>query len=83
MKKIISTALAVLMISTLICAGVSALLRGDANGDGELDNKDVVLIFRYLSSPDRLEDETVYDYNEDGSVDNKDVVSLFRYISQI
>ena len=56
---------------------------GDINGDGELDNKDVVILFRYLSGSEKLEDESVYDFNGDGEADNKDVVSLFRHISQI
>ena len=56
---------------------------GDVNGDGAIDNKDVVILFRYVSATQKLNDEFGYDFNEDGEVDNKDVVSLFRYISQI
>ena len=54
----------------------------DVNGDGEKDNKDVVFLFRYVSSGEKAEDETVYDVNGDGEVDNKDVVVLFRALSK-
>ena len=56
---------------------------GDVNEDGSIDNKDVVTLFRYVSSENREEDETVYDFNGDNEVDNKDVVTLFRYISAL
>ena len=58
-----------------------AVLRGDCNRDGEVDNKDVVALFRYVSGNDKEKDETVYDFNEDDKVDNKDVVALFRHLS--
>ena len=56
-------------------------MRGDLDGDGEITNKDVVLLFRYVSGTEKAEDETVYDFDGDGNVDNKDVVALFRYAS--
>ena len=59
----------------------SDVLVGDCNNDGSVDNKDVVVLFRYVSSENKLDDETAYDFNGDGTVDNKDVVSLFRYVS--
>ena len=55
--------------------------RGDINKDGYVDNKDVVLLFRFVSGSDQTVDETLCDFNEDGTVDNKDVVALFRYVS--
>ena len=61
-------------------AGPSSGLKGDINGDGSVDNKDVVVLFRYVSGESAGYDAK-YDYNEDGAVDNKDVVSLFRFIS--
>jgi hypothetical protein len=56
-------------------------LLGDINGDGEINNKDVVTLFRYVSGGDKAEDESIYDYNKDDNVDNKDVVFLFRAVS--
>lgn len=55
--------------------------KGDINGDGKLNNKDVASLFRYLSSGKDDGDISVYDYNEDGKINNKDVVALFRYVS--
>ena len=55
--------------------------KGDMNGDKAIDNKDVVILFRYVSGSDKAEDETVYDFNGDKNVDNKDVVALFRFVS--
>ena len=54
---------------------------GDCNFDGSIDNKDVFVLFRYITNEEHADDETVYDFIADGSVDNKDVVALFRYIS--
>ena len=57
----------------------AAGLRGDVNKDGEENNKDVVVLFRYVSAGGN---EPEYDFSGDGEVNNKDVVSLFRYISE-
>ena len=60
------------------------ILVGDCNGDGSLDNKDVVALFRHVSgnTPDNFNVEAS-DFNGDGEVDNKDVVTLFRYVSTL
>lgn len=52
MKKIISLLLTVIMVFALAAGtGVFAdVIKGDCNGDGELDNKDVVLLFRYAGA---------------------------------
>ncbi|MBO4423785.1 MAG: dockerin type I repeat-containing protein [Clostridia bacterium] len=57
-------------------------LRGDVTGDGKLNNKDVVSLFRYVSSDSQDGDLRVYDFNDDGKVNNKDVVALFRSVSE-
>ncbi len=56
--------------------------KGDVNGDGEINNKDVVVLFRFVSS-NKSEgvDKEVADINGDGEINNKDVVSLFRKVS--
>lgn len=56
-------------------------LPGDANKDGERDNKDVVTLFRYISANPEAAYDAVYDFNGDNEVDNKDVVGLFRFLS--
>lgn len=81
MKKIFKSIVIVsLMLSYLLTANMMAI-RGDINDDNEVDNKDVVSLFRYVSAGEKSEDEFKYDYNKDGEVNNKDVVALFRYVS--
>ena len=82
MKKTLSLILVIsVFIFLILTSGVLALFRGDVNGDDAVDNKDVVVLFRYVSGGNKVEDESSYDYNGDGSVDNKDVVALFRFVS--
>ena len=82
MKKIIALLLAALLIAA-VSAGVAAdtALAGDCNGDGELDNKDVVVLFRFVSGGAEGVVEANCDFNGDGVTDNKDVVALFRHLS--
>ena len=54
---------------------------GDVNGDGEVDNKDVVALFRYVSGGNINVNEAALDINSDGDVNNKDVMVLFRRLS--
>ena len=61
--------------------GGAEVIPGDTNGDGAVDNKDVVVLFRYVSSASGSEYDPALDFNGDGAVDNKDVVALFRYVS--
>ncbi len=76
MKKIIS----VLLIAVMLTASV--LAAGDVNSDGELNNKDVVALFRYVSgNKTAVTNADECDINGDGSIDNKDVVALFRDVS--
>ena len=83
MKKTITLLLAFIMtaavfISTNIFAAAHP---GDTNGDGTVDNKDVVTLFRYVSGNVQGAVEENCDFNGDGEVNNKDVTSLFRAVS--
>ncbi|MBO4422516.1 MAG: hypothetical protein J5879_03690 [Clostridia bacterium] len=64
-----------------VYATTAGIQRGDVNGDGKINNKDVVALFRYVSSGATDADPAIYDFTEDGKINNKDVVSLFRYVS--
>ncbi len=55
---------------------------GDANGDGDLNNKDVTALFRVISDHSAAEYDLLCDVNEDGEVNNKDVIALFKILSQ-
>ena len=82
MKKFVS----LILISTFLCAslfGSSAFsaLFGDVNSDNDVNNKDVMTLFRYLSGADVVVDEESADINNDGKINNKDVTCLFRGVS--
>ena len=54
---------------------------GDVNGDGDITNEDVLLIYRYIYNPDLYPlNNKIADVNQDGSVTNEDVLLIFRYI---
>ena len=60
---------------------VRSFALGDANDDGEVDLKDVIVIRRYLVGGYDIEvNEAALDTNSDGIVDLKDVITLRRYI---
>lgn len=56
---------------------------GDINDDGEVDNKDVVVLFRYLNNYDVAVNVFALDINNDGEPNNKDVTVLFRYLNGV
>ena len=53
---------------------------GDVNQDGKINNKDIVLLQRYIAGGWDVElNEASADINKDGTINNKDVVLLQRY----
>lgn len=62
-----------------VCGYSKTTKKGDCNKDGKVNNKDVVVLFRYVSVDGTY--NVIYDFNEDGKVNNKDVVALFRSIN--
>ena len=83
MRKFTSLLLT-LITAAAIClnTGAASFGRpGDANGDGTIDNKDVVTLFRYLSGAETGAVADNCDYNGDGRKNNKDVTLLFRDVS--
>lgn len=83
MKKTVCFIIAFMMLLTAVIlhTSVFALLSGDVDGSGEVNNKDVVILFRYVTTNDPVNVKGNCDINSDGSVDNKDVVTLFRRVS--
>ncbi|MBR6922273.1 MAG: InlB B-repeat-containing protein [Clostridia bacterium] len=63
-----------------VCGYTGIFIIGDCNNDIVVDNKDVVTLFRYVSS-DNVVYSAIYDLNTDKEVNNKDVASLFRSVS--
>ena len=82
-NKVLVTVLCfVLLIGSLplISMPATATLKGDANGDGTINMKDVLGLRRFLAGLDRelLGDG---DANDDGAINMKDVLSLRRYLA--
>ena len=65
-----------------VITGFDGVMPGDCNGDTEINNKDIVTLFRYVSGGISVPDTSACDFNLDGAIDNKDVVALFRYVSE-
>ncbi|MBQ7698872.1 MAG: dockerin type I repeat-containing protein [Clostridia bacterium] len=83
MKKIVSLLILIIMISAVFLGtGIFAKgIKGDTNGDGATDNKDVVTLFRYVSGITSGAVAENCDFNNDKEINNKDVVALFRAVS--
>ena len=85
-KHTAAVILSVLLLSAVVIGITGAAsakgIAGDVNLDGQVNNKDIVSLFRYTSGVEGLEvDLTACDTNGDGTINNKDVVNLFRYLS--
>ena len=65
-----------------VTVGTAAVL-GDVNGDGEIDNLDANLVYRYFNGKVTLTDEQLAaaDVNGDGEVDNLDANTIYRYFN--
>ena len=60
----------------------SRISKGDVNGDGTVNLKDVVMIRRYIAGGWNVTiNESIADVNGDGNVNLKDVVMIRRYIA--
>ena len=58
------------------------VITGDANGDNEINSKDVTLLRRFLAGGWNVEiNEEACDVNGDGEVNSKDVTILRRYLA--
>ena len=60
-------------------------LRGDANGDGEINNRDAMILDRYVAGwagyEERIADMDALDLSGDGQVNNRDAMILDRYVA--
>ena len=82
MKRIIPLLLAAVMTVCLFSAPSSAAPQwlGDANGDGVINARDVVLIVRYLAGWD-VTPGSLADFNSDGKVNLRDTALIIRYLA--
>ena len=54
---------------------------GDINGDTKVNNKDLIILFRYIAGYNVQPDADALDINNDGAVNNKDLIRLLKYLS--
>ncbi len=65
-----------------VCGALkSDIAIGDVNGDGVINNRDSVLLVRYLNDWDVTIFEEASDTNGDGLINNRDYVLLVRYLN--
>lgn len=58
---------------------VSLGVPGDISGDDKVNNKDCVLLFRYIAGWNEEVEYLALDVNGDNKINNKDAIDLFRY----
>lgn len=58
-------------------------IKGDVNGDGEVDSTDIVYLARYLAGwPDyTIDSVAVADFDNSGAIDSTDIVYFARYLA--
>ena len=90
-SKTIALTLCIAMLTGVFSAAVQAigdptgapsLVAGDINNDTNVDNKDLIRLFQFLSEWDVEVNEYAADVNNDNSTDNKDLIRLFQYLSE-
>lgn len=87
-KKIICLLMCALVIASCAClssiaAGTASsnITAGDINADGEVNNKDLTRLMKYLSGEEISVVEILLDTNGDSYVNNKDLTRLMKHIS--
>ena len=57
-------------------------IAGDINGDGVVNNKDLVRLFKYLTYNSVVVNERALDVNGDKTVNNADLLRLLKYLTR-
>jgi hypothetical protein len=69
--------------STLPTTGSDIVIKGDVNGDGSVDLKDVTSLFQYVNQQiSTVKQPAAADVNGDGVVDLKDATRLYQYVNK-
>lgn len=63
------------------CINIYHGIPGDIDGDRKVNNKDAILLFRYIAGWNVEVDLGALDCNGDGKVNNKDAIILFRSVA--
>ena len=69
------------IVLNLTFEGVAASVAGDANGDGNINNRDLGLLQQYLNDWDVTIDLDACDVNDDGNINNRDLGLLQQYLN--
>ena len=71
------------IVFTVVPGGVtiSTHIPGDINGDGNVNNKDLNRLMKYLADDSTEVVEDALDVNGDGNVNNKDLNRLMKYLA--
>lgn len=93
-KRTVSVLLCVLMIFTcmspsvlvnvgtfLVQAADTTIKAGDINGDGNVNNKDLTRLLKYIAGENVEVVRQTLDTNGDGNINNKDLTRLLRYLA--
>lgn len=87
MKRMISVLLTVAVLLTVTASlavtpvSAAALLYGDVNADGKINNRDQGVLQQYLNDYDVTVDTTLADVTADGKVNNRDLGILQQYLN--
>jgi hypothetical protein len=69
--------------STLPTTGSDTVIKGDVNGDGSVNLKDVTSLFQYVNKQtSTVKQPAAADVNGDGVLNLKDVTKLFQYVNK-
>ena len=83
MKKLGVLLLSFLLVLAALCSSVSAaVVAGDVNGDGRVNNHDLAALQRYLNEWDVQIRRLSADVTGDGRINNHDLALLQRYLNE-
>ena len=83
MKRVLCAMLAVALLLGVAVLSVSAnaIVYGDADGNGKINNRDLGLLQKYLNDDDVTIDLTAMDVDDNGKINNRDLGMLQKYLN--